>query len=500
MRLPRRLLLWIALLVALVLLVMLFPPERVGIGETVHFGLWSIVPAILALILCFATREVIPSLFLGVVAGGLISGQYNIVKAFLIPSIGSESYGQILLVYLWALGGLIGIWTRTGGAVRFARWAAAGIVRGRRTAKFLAWLMGIVFHQGGTISTVLAGTTVKPVCDQEGVSHEELSYIIDSTASPVATILPFNVWPIYVGGLVAGTIPLIPDQAEGISFFFRAIPFNFYAIFAVSFTLFFAWERMPLMGRRMAGAIERAKTTGRLDREGATPLTSAELTELRVPEDYRPSLWDFIVPIVVLMGVAITPRFLVGEVYISEAFVLSVLVAMGMALARGMPLRMVIEGFVEGCKGVTVGAIILGLAVTLQSVFTELGAAHYVIERVASLLVPFLLPTLFLGITMGMAFAMGTSWGTYAVVFPLAMPLAYTLSQDPQFITLCFAAVIGGSVFGDQCSPISDTTILSSLATGADLMDHVYTQVPLALLAAGFGAVLYIPITWFVLH
>jgi Na+/H+ antiporter NhaC len=174
-----------------------------------------------------------------------------------------------------------------------------------------------------------------------------------------------------------------------------------------------------------------------------------------------------------------------------------------------MNLKTVIGAIIDGCKGVTIGAIILALAVTLKSVAESIGAiilalavtlksvaesvgtAAYIIEVTSAFLTPAIVPALFLVLCMVIAFSTGTSWGTYAVVFPVALPLAYSVSQDPFFMTLCFGAVVGGSVFGDQCSPISDTTILSSLATGSDLMDHVYTQIPLALTAAGLGAILY---------
>jgi Na+/H+ antiporter NhaC len=154
-------------------------------------------------------------------------------------------------------------------------------------------------------------------------------------------------------------------------------------------------------------------------------------------------------------------------------------------------LKTVIGAIIDGCKGVTIGAIILALAVTLKSVAESVGTAAYIIEVTSAFLTPAIVPALFLVLCMVIAFSTGTSWGTYAVVFPVALPLAYSVSQDPFFMTLCFGAVVGGSVFGDQCSPISDTTILSSLATGSDLMDHVYTQIPLALTAAGLGAILY---------
>jgi Na+/H+ antiporter NhaC len=367
-------------------------------------------------------------------------------------------------------------------------------------------MMGILFHQGGTISTVLTGATARPIGDRHDVSHEELSYVVDSTASPAATLIPFNVWPIYVGGLVAGTIPLFETSQAGIQFFFTALPFNFYAIFAITLTLLFSWEKLPFIpGKKMRDAIQRARTTGKLDREDATPLTSRELTEVTVPKGYTPSLVDFAGPIGILLGVAILPYlytyFLLGNtesptLLIAEAFVLAVLAGMAIALVRGMEFQEVIDGFIDGCKGVTIGAIILALAVTLKEVADAVGTAEYVVATVGDVLTPVILPGLLLVLCVVIAFSTGTSWGTYAVVFPVAMPLAWSVLQDPFFITLCFSAVVGGSVYGDQCSPISDTTVLSSLATGSDLMDHVYTQLPLASVAGGLAIVVYTLLVW----
>jgi Na+/H+ antiporter NhaC len=163
-----------------------------------------------------------------------------------------------------------------------------------------------------------------------------------------------------------------------------------------------------------------------------------------------------------------------------------------------MKLDDVFEGLVDGIKGVTVGAIILGLAITLGNVSERLGTSQYIIEisRDFILLVPYTLPPMLLFICMFISFSIGSSWGTYAVVYPIAIPLAISISADPFYITLNFAAIMGGAVFGDQCSPISDTTILSAIVSGADLMDHVSTQLPLALLAASLAAVLYLIISY----
>jgi Na+/H+ antiporter NhaC len=491
--------------IAILLAWSLTPELSAPVAEGGHYGFSSLLPALVTLILVFFTRDVVSSLFLGIVVAGVVVANVNIIQTFLIPSIGSTSFAVILLVYLWALGGLIGLWTRTGGAQHFARWAAARIVRGPRSAKVFTWLMGVTFHQGGTISTILAGTTVKAVTDQQNVSHEELTYIVDSTASPVATVIPLNAWPLYVAGLLVGTIPLFATEQDVVSFFFRSIPYNFYGIFAVLLTLLFALEVLPWEGKRMKAARLRARESGKLNRDGAEPLAAEELSKLQIPAGYRSGLDDFAVPLLVLIGYAMTgvvrplmaaisagdmSLFLSGiSVPIAEAFGLALLSAMLLAIVKGMPIKEVVEGFVDGCKGVTIGAIILALAVTLGTVSRQLGTANFIVATTADLVNPVLLPALFMGICMAVAFSIGSSWGTYAVVFPLAMPLAHAINPDPAYLSLAFGAVLGGAVFGDQCSPISDTTILSSLACGCDVMDHVTTQLPLALLAAGLGAV-----------
>lgn len=466
-----------------------------------HFGLWSITPPLLAIFLAFYTGDVVSSLFLGICLGGVVSGKLNIVQEFLIPSIGTESFALILLVYLWALGGLIGIWTRTGGAEKFAVWASSKMVKGPVSAKIFTWFMGLVFHQGGTISTVLTGATVRPVADQHKISHEELSFLVDSTASPAATLIPFNAWPFYVGGLIIGTLPLFETSQQSVAFFFSALPFNFYAIFSILVTFLFAWGKLPwIPGKKMRDAIRRSREEGKLDRDGANPMTAEELTVVKIPKNYTPGLIDFFGPIGMLLGVSILPYLITffildmgneSMLLIPEAFVLAVLAGFGIALAKGMKLKDAIEGFVDGCKGVTIGAIILAFAVSLKEVADAVGTAAYVVEMIGDLIVPFLLPGILMALCMIIAFSTGTSWGTYAVVFPVAIPLAWAVVPDPFFLTLCFSAVIGGSVFGDQCSPISDTTILSSLATGCDLMDHVKTQFPIALVSGGLAVIAY---------
>jgi len=461
----------------------------------------SLVPAIVAITLAFLTKQVLVSLFLGVVSASLVLwfqtgdvSQANFVEEFFIPALGSQDYAKILLLYLWCLGGLLGIWEKTGGALHFAMVVGGSIAKGPRSSMLFGWLLGCIFHQGGTVSTVLAGTTVKPVTDRHRVSHEELSYVVDSTASPVATILPFNAWPAYVATLVVGTVPsCFPDTDTSTSFFFSSIRYNFYAFIAVGMTLLSALQAWPLLGRKMSAARRRARDTGKLDADNATPMLNMQSDDSDRTKQhaagYTPSLLDFLLPISVLLGIAIIPYMLFDTKFINEAFMACLLSAMLLAWLRGMRVSDIMEGFLNGCKTMTIGAIILGLAVTIGFVSKELHTADYIVRLVGDNIPAIALPALLTLLCMLIAFACGSSWSTYAVVFPIAMPLAWSIQSDPTYLSICFGAVLGGAVFGDQCSPISDTTILSSMFTGCDLMDHVTTQLPLALMAAGLGIV-----------
>jgi Na+/H+ antiporter NhaC len=465
-----------------------------------HYGWASILPALAVLALVFVTREVVSSLVFGILVGGLVTRAPNVVEAYFLPALATETFAVIILVYFWSLGGLIGIWGRTGGAARFAGWAGERLVRGPRTAKSFTWVLGLIFHQGGSVSTVLTGTTARPLLDRERVSHEEGSFLVDVTGGPVASVIPLNVWPLYIAGLVVGTAPILATEGEAVSFFFRSIPFNFYAIIAVLTGLFFALELLPWEGRQMRAARQRARDGGGLDRPDAVTLSSRELDHPNVPEGYRPSMVDFLVPLAVLIAVAssgVVPGLLAGDlsairVPIAEAFTLAVAAAFILALIRGMGLRDAIDGIVNGIKGVTIGALVLGLAVTLGYVSRSVGAAAWLVDTTAGALPGALLPAALFVLCLAVAFSIGSSFSTFAVVYPIALPLAWALQPDPTYLSLCFGAVLGGAVFGDQCSPISDTTILSALATGGDLMDHTVTQLPLALAGATAATGLYL--------
>ena len=460
-----------------------------------HFRYWSLLPALVAIVLCWVTKEPITSLLAGVVAGAFVLERYDITGV-LVTSLASTSAATVLVLYLWLLGGLLGVWSKTGAARAFAQFMAVRFVTGPRSAKLVAWGLGIVFFQGGTVSTVLVGTTVKPLADDNRVSHEELSYIVDSTASPIASQLAFNAWPGYVQAFIyVSGVSFLATEADRILFFFKSVPFCFYAIFAVLGTFLLSIEKPVFLGKRMIEAMKRARTTGQLDAPGAKPLASKELEVQEVPAGYVPNLLEFVIPLVALIGIAVGTFIAFGSPNVLWAFAVALLLAALMGLARGLSLRDLMDGISDGMKGVVGGSVILLLAITIGSVSREAGGGVYLVELLSESVPFWILPVMLQVLTIIIAFSTGTSWGTYAVAFPLAMPLAWAvagsagLAHPEFFMTICFAAVMDGSVFGDQCSPISDTTVLSSISTGCDLMDHVKSQVPQASVAAGLAAI-----------
>ncbi|TQV87175.1 Na+/H+ antiporter NhaC family protein [Aliikangiella coralliicola] len=467
-----------------------------------HLGLWSLLPAFITIALCLLTKEPMSSLFAGIAVGAVLIGKFDITDKVLLPTLSSTGAATIILLYLWLLGGLLGIWSKTGAAQAFADFMCRTVVKGPKSAKLVTWFLGVIFFQGGSISTVLVGTTVKPLADKAKVSHEETSYVVDSTASPIASILAFNPWPAYVQALIyIPGVAFLATEADRIRFFFQSIPFSFYSILAVLGTLLLSLNITTFSGKGIRKAMKRANETGELDGPDATPLNFQELKSDSLPEGYKPHHLEFIFPILLLISIAIISFIVLGIPKINWAFAAALGVSILIAGIKGMRLRHIIDGIGDGLKSVVSASVILMLAVTIGRITTETGGGLFLIDLLGSQINYQVLPAVLMLFTMITAFSTGTSWGTYAIAFPLAMPLVWAIAQSqglahPElFLSICFAAVLNGSVFGDQCSPISDTTVLSAMTTGCDLMDHVKTQIIPASIAAGTATLLWSLIT-----
>lgn len=469
-----------------------------------HWRYWSFLPAVTAIALCWITKEPFTSLLAGIITGAVMIGQHNVLDNVLIPALSTTTAATILVLYLWLLGGLMGIWDKTGASVAFADFMTERFVRGPRTAKLVAWILGVVFFQGGSVSSVLVGTTVRPVADRERVSHEELSLIVDATSSPIAVLLAFNAWPIYVQAfLVVPGVAALATEAGRIDFFFSSIVFSFYSIFVVIATLLIALDLFPTMPCNLKAARHRARTTGELNAPGSEPLSETQLLGEDVPPGYRPHFLEFVLPLVTLISIAVGTFVAYESPQVLWAFAVALAMATGIAMVKGMAFKQIVDGVIEGQKSVVMGSIILLLAVTVGTLMQQVGGGRYLAALLGGLQWHWLLPLGGFLIAVIVAFSTGTSWGTFAVTLPLIMPLAHAVGVNQElahpelFLSICFAACLNGGVYGDQCSPISDTTILSSLTTGADLMDHVKTQLPVATQAAGLAVVCWTAIAFF---
>lgn len=492
------------------------PPVRVTVGR--HFGVWSILPALVTLGFCIAFREPLPALILGIVSGAFILGRYDLTEEVFLPGLASTRSAGIVLLYLWLLGGLLGVWSRTGAALAFADWTCRSFVRGPRSAKLVAWGLGVLFFQGGTVSTVLVGTTVRPITDANRISKEELSYIVDSTASPIASLIAFNAWPAYVQALIfVPGVAYLATPADRIGFFFKCAPLSFYSIFAVLGTFLLSIDKAPILGRRFRDAIRRSRAgntngNGQLDVAPPVPhVADPNQPDANRPDakdeidsSYRAHPLEFILPLVLLIGIAVGTGVFMDGPQVRWGFAAALAFAAACAIVRGMSLTSLIEGISSGLKGVTVASVILVLAVVLGGITTELGGGLYLSLAIGDSVPRLAFPAVLFVLTAVIAFATGTSWGTYAIAYPLTMPLAIALGAGlPEaanlwFVMICFAAVLNGSVFGDQCSPISDTTILSSMVSGCDLMEHVRTQIVPALAAGTCAVVAWTALAFFV--
>lgn len=469
-----------------------------------EYGILSILPPLLAIVLAIATRQVIVSLFLAVWLGASIlhaspiAGFFRSIDTYMLESAADPWYAAIL-IFTMIIAGTLGLVTKAGGAQAIAN-ALTSKAKTARGGMLAAWLMGMIIFFDDYSSCIIAGNTARPITDSLKISREKLSYIVDSTAAPVATFALISTWIGFELGVIGeGFAAIGQEDVPVYLIFLQTIPYRFYSIFALALVLILAIT-MKDYGP-MYNAEVRARTTGLLLREGAEPLSSSD-TEVLQPAEGTPLRWfNFVVPIVVIIAATFVGLYVHGggsEVGLMDAFgnadssvvllwasSLGAVVTLLMVLVqRIVPLQQAIDTIIDGAKSVFPALIILVLAWALSYISGELGAADYLVSMVQrSGITATFLPLLIFLISCFMAFAMGTSWGTMGIVVPLALPIAAAIGGEA-FLIPTLGAVLTGAIFGDHCSPLSDTTILSSTGAGSDHIDHVRTQLPYALTAA----------------
>jgi len=338
---------------------------------------------------------------------------------------------------------------------------------------------------------------MRNLSDRFKVSREKLAYICDSTSAPVSILVPITGWAVLVASLLIGMGP-IQDIGQAMQVFIIAIPFNIYAILAVLMVGLVAINIIPDFGP-MKKAEERALNENKVLRDGADPLMGVELTNIQPYENIKTSLfWNFIFPVCVVISFAVGSFIITSSAKPMEAFMLSSFVAGLIMRIQGVPLKEIINTAMLGIKGIMPAIIILALAYSLNDLSAMLNTAGYIVSITESWLTPKVLPMLAFLITAIVAFSTGTSWGTYAIMIPIAVPLAFNFSggELDTIVYATIAAVAGGGVFGDHCSPLSDTSILASTGAASDHIDHIKTQMPYALLIGFISVLIYLGVGW----
>jgi Na+/H+ antiporter NhaC len=452
----------------------------------------SLLPPLIAVILAFITRDAIISLLLACVVGVVLLGEG--VQGF--PNLVVRALGTPDFVWLASIEFSIGVlvaFLQRSGAIDLFREGAARYVKTRNQVGVMGWVLGLSVFFSDYFSALFVGPVMRDLTDRYRISREKLAYICDSTAASVVVLIPISSWAIYLSGLAVGEG--VPNREAGLDLFIRSVPFNFYGILTVIMVGAIAGGLIPDFGP-MKTAEDRARTTGKVLRDGAIPMMGKELTDIEVTDSPHTSiLFNFTLPIVLIIGTNVTTFFMLGTAKILESFMLAgAVLGLTMWIQRVDHIRGIVQTALAGMKGVMAAVVILALAFSINTLSRELHTAEYVVGLTEGWMRPALIPVLGFVIAGFVSFATGTSWGTYAIMIPIVLPMAIQFSggEVGTLVFASFAAVAGGGVFGDHCSPLSDTTVLSSLGSACDHMDHTRTQLPYALTVAGIVASAYL--------
>ena len=460
--------------------------------EVLNLGVLSIIPSVLAIVLSFATRNTVISLALACIVGTLLAGQGLLGFPTLIKtSLGTTSFAWVMLLNAF-IGILVAFFQKTGAIQGFSQYIQDKKLS-RKAVQLVAWFLGMFVYFSDSFSPLFVGTTMRSISDKAKISREKLSYIADSGAAPVSVLVPITGWAAYLSSLAIG-FGVIATQEDAMNLFIKAIPFNFYAVFTIIFVGLISGGIIKDFGP-MKKAEDRAINEGKVLRDGAQPLIGKELTEMESYPGLKPRVFlNFLLPVLMIIVIAMGTYITIKSAKTMEAFLFVVIFMTISMFIQGVPFKVIMETMTDGVKGAVPAIIILALAYSINSLSKTMGTANFIISISEGFLTPQLLPAIIFLISAIMAFSTGSSWGTFAICMPIALPLAFNLTGGAvtTLVVASFAAVAGGGVFGDHCSPLSDTTILASTGSAADHIDHVKTQLPYALVCGGVALIGYL--------
>ncbi|QSH91703.1 Na+/H+ antiporter NhaC family protein [Treponema medium] len=495
-----------------------------------HFGIWGIIPPVLTIALAFITKDVIVSLFLGILSGCLIVAGGNPAAALMKVTdllAGSLADGWNIRIFLFCglLGALVGMLSKTGAAQAFGLWMSKKL-KNKTASQFATFIFGLIVFIDDYFNSLTVGTVMRPINDQHKVPRAKLAYILDSTAAPVCILAPVSSWVVTVMSIVRNSEGFSKLGMSDFEFFIRAIPYNLYALTTILMILVIIFFKSDFGA--MKKSEDLARTSGLLWNEELYGVISGDIPE---EQTTRAKPIDMLLPILLLIVFAIAFFPAVSWINTIDGFTITTIsqAAASMSLRdafintdssyalfyaiiftltvtyiyylarRLMNLKEASEAVRDGIKSMVPALIILTMAWSIGAVIRSspadggLGLGRYLSELVVSSSFPlWILPAIVFALSAVIAFATGTSWGTFGIMIPIIMPIAVGLTENAGLVQnaafnavfICISAVLGGAVFGDHASPISDTTILSSTGAACPHLEHVATQMPYALFVA----------------
>ena len=491
------------------------------------YGFWSVIPPLLAIVLAIRTKQVYISLLLGIWLswiiinhGNLFSGTYDTIMS--LVDVFKDAGNTKTIMFSALVGGLIILIQKSGGVSGFVQWIdqkLGGLEKkhtdkNRKKIQFLAWLTGVLIFVETSISSLTVGTVFRPVFDKMKIPREKLAYIADSSSAPTSILIPFNAWGAFIMGLL-----LTQGFEDGFGVLFKAMRYNFYPVLAlllVLIVIFFKWD-IGVMKKAEKRALEQGKVLA----DTAKPMISENLTAVDSIAK-KDKAFNMVIPLTIMVlmmpitlildgwkkasenlgnGISVEKIFYaIGKGSGSTAVLMAVLTAIfiAMLLYRSQKIAtftVMFDWILKGISEMMPLALLMLLAFAISHVTKELGTGQYVAQLTKDFLSPSIVPFIIFILAAFIAFATGTSWGTFAIMIPIAVQMAQSLHVNPY---LTIAAVLSGGVFGDHSSPISDTTIISSMASASDHIYHVKTQLPYALIAGGLAALLFLISGYFV--
>ncbi len=486
------------LFVVLIVLTMILLCTHLALADgdedaEVYFGILSLVPPVLAIALAIATKDIVVSLITAIfvsstiVAGGNpATGFTSMIKEYIFSALSEDSNMQALFM-MTIIAGFVALLTKSGGANAFTEMVTHK-VKSRATCETGIWIGGLVVWFTDTGNSLIVGPIFEALAEKMRISREKFAYVLDCTTSPICSLIPIIGWGVT-------TIQYIDIELEaanvtsttGMSVFLSAIPFNFYAVLTLLMAGFMAisqWDYGPMLK-----AQNRAMATGETIRQGGTPMRSENQQKSELPEGYKPKISTMVIPLATMLIVIFTyltmkdmwtTRVAGSDIRtgIASGFLCATIVLIILCMKEKIfSFKKCVGIFTSGCANAMFMCIVLVLAWSLSTVVKTMGTATYLMEITEGVLNPNLLPALIFIIGAVMSFATGTSWGTMAILFPIALPMAIGYGVS---LPLVAGAVVGGGLYGDHCSPISDTTVLASIGSACDHIDHFETQMPYA--------------------